>query len=51
MTTITIVDAAILAHLSKQPKENVRTELTSRLSLEARQIAPLLINTKFIPKN
>ena len=38
-TTITITDAAILAHLSKQPKEPQRRKLTKRLSKEARPLA------------
>jgi hypothetical protein len=43
MTTITIVEAAILAHLSKQPKEADRRRLTKRLGLEARKLAKNLI--------
>lgn len=42
MTTITIKDAAILAYLSKQPKEKERKLLTERLSLAAKEVAKLL---------
>jgi len=43
MTTITILEAAILAHLSKQPKESIRRMLTKRLGPEARKLAKNLI--------
>ena len=46
MTTITIVEAAILAHLSKQPKESDRRKLTKRLGLEAQKLAKNLIAQK-----
>lgn len=39
MTTITIKEAAILAHLSKEPKEAVRKLLTARLGPDARKLA------------
>lgn len=42
MTTITIVEAAILAHLSKQPNESDRRLLTKRLGKEARKLAATL---------
>ena len=40
MTTISIVDAAILSHLSKQPPEAQRLKLTRRLTPAARDLAP-----------
>jgi hypothetical protein len=46
MTTITITEAAILAHLSKQPKESDRKMLTKRLGLEAKKLAKTLIAPK-----
>jgi hypothetical protein len=39
MTTITLVEAAILAHLSKQPKEANRKLLTARLGPDAKRLA------------
>ena len=39
MTTISIVDAAILSYLSKQPNESQRLQLTRRLSPAARGLA------------
>jgi hypothetical protein len=39
MTTISIVDAAILSHLSKQPSESHRLKLTRRLSPAAKGLA------------
>ena len=36
MTTISIVDAAILSHLSKQPANSQRLKLTKRLSPAAK---------------
>lgn len=42
MTTLTIKEAAILAHLSKQPKEKDRVLLTKRLGPEARELAKAL---------
>ncbi len=43
MTRISILDAAILSHLSKQPKELDRKLLTSRLSDAAKDLAKKLI--------
>jgi hypothetical protein len=43
MTTITIKDAAILSHLSKQPKESDRRKLTARLSPSAKPLAAQFI--------
>ncbi len=42
MTTITIKDAAILSHLSKQPREIDRRLLTSRLGSDAKVLARTL---------
>lgn len=42
MTTLTLLDAAILAHLSKQPIESRRKRLTRRLSPAAKIIAKTL---------
>jgi len=39
MTTITIKEAAILTHLSKQPREADRILLTKRLGPEAKELA------------
>jgi hypothetical protein len=46
MTTITIVEAAILAHLSKQPSKAVRELLTARLGEDAKRIAKTFIRKK-----
>jgi hypothetical protein len=46
MTTITLVEAAILAHLSKQPNERMRKLLTSRLGSDAKRIAKTMIRPK-----
>ena len=43
MTTISIVEAAILSHLSKQPNEEIRKLLTARLGEDAKRIAKTLI--------
>jgi hypothetical protein len=43
-TIISIKDAVILAHLSKQPDEDQRLLLTSRLSEEAKPLAELMRN-------
>jgi hypothetical protein len=45
MTTISIKEAAILAHLSKQPKESVRKLLTARLGPDAKKLAKTLKST------
>jgi hypothetical protein len=45
MTTISIVDAAILSHLSKQPSESQRLNLTKRLSPAAKGLAVNLKRT------
>ena len=42
MTTISIKDAAILSHLSKQPRERDRLLLTSRLGSDAKILARTL---------
>jgi hypothetical protein len=39
MTTISIKDAAILSHLSKQPRESDRLLLTRRLGDDAKILA------------
>jgi len=39
MTTISIIDAAILSHLSKQPGKSQRLKLTGRLSPAAKGLA------------
>jgi len=43
MIRISIIDAAILAHLSKQPTEASRKLLTQRLGKEAKILARKLI--------
>lgn len=50
MTKIAGKDAAILAHLSKQPSEEDRLLLTSRLGPEAKKLAPSLIKCKKHPR-
>jgi hypothetical protein len=42
MTTITIKEAAILSHLSKQPRESDRVLLTRRLGSDAKKLARTL---------
>jgi hypothetical protein len=47
MTTISITDAAILSHLSKQlPSKKQRILLTSRLGAAAKRLAPKLDGNK-----